>query len=63
MPLIEATACGTKVCCSSIKVFEEIMGESAFFFDPRSVESIKSSIVSILSSDDEKQALHIDRFR
>lgn len=42
-PGLEAQSFGTPVLCSRIRVFEEILGESAEYFDPRLAESIAAA--------------------
>ena len=63
MPLIESAACGTQVCCSDIEVFREIMKDSAFYFDPNSIDEIEKALHSALSTTENKLNLSIDTFR
>lgn len=52
IPPLEAMACGTPVCLSSIPVFDEIYGpESATYIDPHRSESIADGLTRLL--DDE----------
>jgi glycosyltransferase involved in cell wall biosynthesis len=44
IPLIEAACNGKPVFCSDIPVFHEVLGENAFYFDPRSPASIAQTI-------------------
>ena len=50
MPILEAMASGTVVACSDIKVFREVAGEAALFFDPERPEEISSTVYRILYS-------------
>ena len=40
LPILEAMACGTAVTCADIRVFREIAGDAAHYFDPRDAGSI-----------------------
>jgi glycosyltransferase involved in cell wall biosynthesis len=62
MPLIEAAACGATVVCSDIKVFREIMGDNAHYFDPHDVQGMAATIETALTAT-EKTSANIDRFR
>jgi glycosyltransferase involved in cell wall biosynthesis len=62
MPLIEAAACGVPVVCSDIKVFREIMGEDAYYFDPENIENIAATLETALESTEPKRK-NIERFR
>ena len=62
MPLIEAAACGVPVACSDIKVFREIMGEDAYYFDPENIENIATTLETALKSAEPKRK-NIERFR
>jgi len=42
---VEALACHTPVLASNIPIFNEIYGDFATFFNPRSVESLSDAIV------------------
>lgn len=44
IPLLEARAAGCPVACSYIPVFQEIMGDSVIYFDPRSIDSIVDAL-------------------
>lgn len=48
IPLIEAACLGKPVFCSDIPVFHEVLGENAFFFDPRSAASMADALRSYL---------------
>lgn len=63
MPLIEAAACGTRVCCSDITVFREIMEDSAYYFDPNNIDEIQNSLQRALSDSEQKPDLSISKFR
>jgi glycosyltransferase involved in cell wall biosynthesis len=45
---LEAMACGTPVVVASSGALPEVVGESALFFDPHSVDSIAQAIETIL---------------
>lgn len=62
MPLIEAAACGAAVVCSDIKVFREIMGDDAYYFDPEDVNHIAAALETALATAQPKQ-MNIERFR
>lgn len=49
LPLIEALQHGCLVCCSSIPVFKEIAKDLPFYFDPNDVNSMFSTLKSVLS--------------
>jgi glycosyltransferase involved in cell wall biosynthesis len=63
MPLIEAAACGTRVCCSDIQVFREIMGDGAYYFDPKAIDGIRESLENALLNTHKKVPLCTDKFR
>lgn len=54
---LEAISVGTFVACSSIAVFKEIYGFHAFYFDPKSVDSISGTLYSLknMSSEDKQK--------
>lgn len=56
IPLLEAWSSGTKICCSNLKCFKEVIGENATYFDPYDVESITCAIE--LSIEEEKFPLN-----
>ena len=62
MPLIEAAACGAAVVCSDIKVFREIMGDDAYYFDPENVQDIAASLETAIEAAQPKR-MDIERFR
>ena len=47
IPLLEAMASGTPVACSNTTSMPEVVGDSAFFFNPISVEEIAEQIHNI----------------
>ena len=52
IPPLEAMACGTPVCLSSISVFHEVYGrESAVYIDPNDPESIADGLVRLLDNE------------
>lgn len=48
LPGLEAMATGTVLVASNIKVFKEVYGENAFYFDPKDVESIAKAMQKVL---------------
>ncbi len=57
IPPLEAFACETPVVASNATAIPEICGDSAYYFDPRSVESIKKAILTVLNSQSLKSEL------
>lgn len=55
LPGLEAMAAGTLVLASDIPVFREVYEKSAFYFDPRDVESILESMRFVLILEAEKR--------
>ena len=49
LPPLEAMACGAPVIASRIKAIEEVCGESAMLLEPRSVNSLATSLNKILN--------------
>lgn len=49
LPVLEAMACGTAVACSRIPSLQEVAGEAAFFFDPRSVDGLAHTLDEALT--------------
>lgn len=50
IPLIEAMASGVPVICSNTSSLPEIGGEAVALFDPYSIESIRDTILRVISS-------------
>ncbi|MEI7652697.1 MAG: glycosyltransferase family 1 protein [bacterium] len=48
LPVVEALAFGCPVVCSDIPVFHEVTEEKATFFDPTSVEDIRSKLLQVI---------------
>lgn len=57
LPALEAMAHGVPVACSDVDALREVCGESAFLFDPLSVESIGDAIDKVLTDSDLRQRL------
>ena len=55
LPALEALACGTPVVASSVSSLPEILGESAVYFDPYSVDDMAEKITSLIN-DKQKQS-------
>ena len=51
-PVLEAMACGCPVACSAIPPLEEIAGDAARTFDPKSAEAIAAAVNDVLDSPD-----------
>jgi alpha-1,3-rhamnosyl/mannosyltransferase len=51
LPVLEAMACGTPLACSRIAVLQELAGDTAAYFDPRSVEDIARVIGSVVGDE------------
>jgi len=49
LPPLEALSFGLPVACSDIPVFHEVLGESVFYFNPKSANNIANVIKSALS--------------
>ncbi len=50
LPLVEAQAVGTPVLCSNTSSFPEVAGDSAYFVDPHSEESIAEGLEKVWNS-------------
>jgi glycosyltransferase involved in cell wall biosynthesis len=57
MPAAEALACGATLACSNTSALPEVAGEAAFYFDPRSVDSITAALRSALTDEGRRAAL------
>lgn len=55
LPPLEAMACGTPVVSSNAPPMPEILGDAADYFDPRNVEDIAESLLTVLK-DKRRQA-------
>lgn len=47
LPVVEAMAAGIPVACSNVTSLPEIAGDAAILFDPRRLDEIKNSIISL----------------
>jgi len=54
---IEAIACGTPVICSSLKVFKEVLGDTAIFVLPRRPDMLAKEIINLIKDEDKRQKL------
>lgn len=64
IPPLEAMACGTPVCLSSIPVFHEIYGsDAACYGDPFDVEAFAASLQTVLSDSDYQEKLRQNGLR
>jgi glycosyltransferase involved in cell wall biosynthesis len=48
LPVLEAMARGTPVCCSAATSLPEVAGDAAVLFDPTSVQAIRDAISRLL---------------
>ncbi len=55
MPILEAMAWGCPVACSNVSSLPEVGGDSAIYFDPDDVESIRESILEILRPERQRE--------
>lgn len=51
IPLLEAMASGTPVCCSNSTSLPEVVGDASLLFDPCDVNAISKSIIDILTEE------------
>ncbi|NOH45049.1 glycosyltransferase family 4 protein [Vibrio cyclitrophicus] len=51
IPLLEAMASGTPVCCSNSTSLPEVVGDASLLFDPCDVNDISKSIIDILTEE------------
>jgi glycosyltransferase involved in cell wall biosynthesis len=49
LPVLEAMARGTPVCCSNTSSLPEVAGDAALLFDPASVEAIREAVGRLLT--------------
>jgi len=55
LPILEALACGTKVCASNATSLPEVAGTFAHYFDPLDIKDISSAIAEcLLAPNDER---------
>lgn len=57
MPVMEALAAGVPVACSDIAPLREVAGDTALFFNPYSVESIRATVSRLLTDADLRHRL------
>ena len=57
LPLLEAASKNCPVACSDIEIFNEVMGNSAQYFNPDSVDDIIEKLEKILFSDSMRKEL------
>lgn len=50
IPPLEAQACGCPVLSSNAASLPEVLGDSAYYFDPKDINSIKNAILDVLHS-------------
>jgi glycosyltransferase involved in cell wall biosynthesis len=61
LPVIEALASGTLVAASDVASMPEVGGDVAFYFDPRSAESIADSLHRIVGLSAEQRTQRIEQ--
>lgn len=57
IPPLEAMSSGCPVICSNTSSIPEVVGDAGEYFDPSSIDSIKTALEKILSSDEERLIL------
>jgi len=57
LPILEAMACGVPVVCSNTSSLPEVGGDAARYFDPRDVEAIADTILSVWRDDGLRERL------
>tara|TARA_A100001011_G_C14298281_1_gene839506 strand:- start:1306 stop:2406 length:1101 start_codon:yes stop_codon:yes gene_type:complete len=57
LPPLEAMSCGCPVACSFSSSIPEVVGNAASFFDPNSLSSINSTIISLINNKEKKNQL------
>lgn len=56
-PNLEAMSSGCPVLCSDISPFRESAGKAGLFFDPNSIESLRSNLESLLFDSEQREKL------
>lgn len=56
-PNLEAMSSGCPVLCSDISPFRESAGNAGLFFDPNSIESLRSNLEFLLSDTDKRESM------
>ncbi|MGQ0612754.1 MAG: glycosyltransferase family 4 protein [Planctomycetaceae bacterium] len=51
LPILEAMACGTPVACADIRVFREVAGDCAEYFDARNALAIADALEALAGDD------------
>lgn len=59
LPVVEALAFGCPVVCSDIPVFHEVTEEQATFFDPYSIDDIRTKLVTSIRTTRKTRAPHM----
>lgn len=57
LPPLEAMACGTPVVSSNTSSMPEILGDAAYFVNPKSVDELKNAIDEVLDNDELRDKL------
>lgn len=61
LPVLEAMASGTLVATSDVSSLPEVAGDTAFYFDPRSSDSIADCLLAVTRLDHQQRADRIAR--
>ena len=57
IPLLEAMSVGCPVVCSNTSSFPEVVGNAGEYFDPTSIDSIRTSVENVLQSSERQSDL------
>ena len=61
LPILEAMANNTMVMCSNSSSLPEVAGDAALYFNPKSIEEIKSGIINMIGLDSKEKQSYIDK--
>ncbi|MBL4244792.1 glycosyltransferase family 4 protein [Vibrio fluvialis] len=59
IPVLEAMASGTPVCCSNTTSLPEVAGDAAFYFNPRNTKEMANQIAVCLNSSTEEKTIRV----
>lgn len=57
IPILEAFACNCPLLCSNTSSFPEVAGDAALYFDPESIDSMHSAILTAIENKDLRSEL------